>query len=225
MTFVIGFKDPQTKIFKLAGDRMWSNEMFRVTHRDAKVFHKPEVNALMGFSGSYLQGELLRYTWKPPVRNDESLSEYIHGPMRRSILECFQENHYGYLRDHEDSDNDSDTYGGFIFVLENRLFEFTADSSILEHPEVCCIGSGAETGLGAYHVLDFLSTISLSTISFDERVNAIFHAVSQVTPFVSVEHDVVALYGQFPQEEESQELDPYQLTPSRIPLSNGGQKR
>jgi len=119
--------------------------------KDPKVFKNRDF--LIAFTYSFRMGQLLRYSFYPPLRHpDKDVMEYMCTDFIEAVRECFEEG--GFKLD--------DDTGGPLFLVgyEGRVFEIQDDFQVCEvQDDVFCAGAGGPYAAGALHILNGYSDL------------------------------------------------------------------
>lgn len=189
MTCVIGYKTDNGVY--IGGDTLASNGYLNTIRQDGKVFERGEF--LIGFSGSYRVGQLLRYKLNVPEQpSDMDDYEYMVTFFIDSVRELFAEN--GVMGK---DDNDTDKGGLFLVAYHRELYSVDYDFQVgIPAYGYDAIGSGAEVALGAMYVLNDFG------LEPEEKISRAILAASELTPFVGGD---ITIYKQ----EYNEELDKF----------------
>ena len=147
MTCIIGLVDENKNIY-MGGDSAAVKGYTIVTRKDPKVFKKD--NVIIGFCGSWRMGQLLRWSFKPPIKTESiDIEEYMNTSFINSIRKCLSSG--GFL-----TKKDGEERGGvFLVGIEGRLFRIDSDFHVGENlSNYDAIGCGEEFALGAMYVLE-----------------------------------------------------------------------
>ena len=123
-----------------AGVARWS-----VTIRaDTKVFRNGPY--IMGFTGSFRMGQLLRYSLVPPVPHTWDVDRFMATEFVSAIRDCLRDG--GYARN--DSGNESG--GHFLVGIQGRLYQIESDFQIGRSvDDYQAVGAGEEYAQGSLH--------------------------------------------------------------------------
>jgi hypothetical protein len=118
---------------------------YSVTVRaDTKVFRNSDY--VMGFTGSFRMGQLLRYSLVPPVPTDWDVDRFMVTDFVGSVRTCLREG--GYARN--ESGNESG--GTFLVGISGRLYRIGDDYQIGRSADrYDAAGAGEEFALGALY--------------------------------------------------------------------------
>ena len=151
MTCIVALID-NGKVY-LGGDSAASDEKsgMLVQRTAPKVFKVGQYG--IGFTDSFRMGQVLQYSWKPPVyaptKNNSNLDKFMRTKFVDSVKEAFQENGYGKFGA---STEEGDEGGVFIIAVAGTGRIFTMESDF--HVGECDIpymaeGSGQQVALGS----------------------------------------------------------------------------
>jgi ATP-dependent protease HslVU (ClpYQ) peptidase subunit len=150
------------KVF-MGGDSAASDEksglILQVT--DPKVFKVGQFG--IGFCDSFRMGQILQYSWTPPIYKPttgfKNLDKFMRTKFVESIKEAYQENGYGRFGNNASEDGDE---GGIIIIaVQNtgRIFIMDVDYHISEvDVEYLAEGSGQQVALGSLHSTSAVKT-------------------------------------------------------------------
>jgi len=142
------------KVF-LGGDSAASDEKSGLILQttDPKVFKVGQFG--IGFCDSFRMGQILQYSWTPPIYKPTSgfknLDKFMRTRFIESIKEAFQEHGYGKFGG---GTEDGDEGGIILIAVQNtgRLFTMDVDFHIAEiDVEYTAEGSGQQVALGSLH--------------------------------------------------------------------------
>lgn len=137
----------------LGGDAAASDEKSGLILQttDAKVFKIGQYG--IGFTDSFRMGQILQYSWKPPVYNPtkgfKNLDKFMRTRFVQSVKECYQEHGYGKFGSNtEDGDE-----GGIIIIAvqgTGRIYIMDVDFHISQiDVDYLAEGSGQQVALGS----------------------------------------------------------------------------
>jgi hypothetical protein len=163
----------------IGGDSAGSNASWGLTVRnDKKVF----VNSgfAMGFTSSFRMGQLLAYTFIPPVPElDTDLMKFMVNTFIVAVRNCFKDGGYA------SKTNDVEAAGNFLVGYRGRLFEIGNDYQVGEASSgLDTVGCGAELALGSLYATAAMKPRSriLTALKIAEQcsagVRAPFHIVT-----------------------------------------------
>jgi ATP-dependent protease HslVU (ClpYQ) peptidase subunit len=144
----------ENKVF-LGGDAAASDDksglIFQRT--DPKVFKVGQFG--IGFVDSFRMGQILQYSWTPPVYKPTSgyrnLDKFLRTRFVESVKEAFKENGYG---NQNPGTEDGDEGGIFIITVQGagRIFTMDSDFHIGEADvQYMAEGAGQELALGSLY--------------------------------------------------------------------------
>lgn len=140
----------------LGGDSAASDEKSGLILQttDPKVFKVGQYG--IGFVDSFRMGQILQYSWTPPVykptKGFKNLDKFMRTKFIQSIKEAFQE--HGYGRFGNNAPEDGDEGGIIIIAVQNtgKIFIMDVDFHISEvDMEYLAEGSGQQVALGSLH--------------------------------------------------------------------------
>ena len=147
MTCIVGLVH-EGSVF-IGGDSAGVNERLDVFVRaDEKVFTKGSM--VLGFSGSFRMGQLLRYSFNPP---DQTIGEddfaYLCGPWVGSLSECMKVNGCATIKDNEIGFN-----GDFLLGFNGALYRIHEDFQVAKRTEPYnSCGCASDYAIGAMSML------------------------------------------------------------------------
>ena len=145
MTCIVGMVH-NDKVY-IGGDSCSSDDSEKFTRRDPKVFHMDDM--LIGFSGSWRFGQILRYKFTPPEKKDEQEDfEYLVTEWLDALRQSCKENGLTKVDDNEESWDGSALigYNGSLYILDEDL---NIGEPLTDY---AAIGSGSSVALGALYV-------------------------------------------------------------------------
>lgn len=125
-----------------------------VSRKDEKVFKVGDF--IIGCTGSFRMIQLLRYTFKPPVREEgQDVHEFMCTKFVDAVRECFKEG--GWLQ----KDKEVERGGCFLVAYENRLFCIEGDFQVGErYDRFAAIGCGESYAEAAMYTSAAISGIN-----------------------------------------------------------------
>ena len=166
MTCIIALRDKENKVW-LAGDKMASNSFSHSLVKDPKVFKVGDF--YFGFTDSFYMGQLLKYSFVLPERQEgASDSQYLFQDVRVALTNLFDQNEFG-IKDRGTLECPDLVFGEFLMVYKDSIFLVQANMSFLEYDMATC-GSGAQVAQGVLTALmenTDLSTENLLTKTMD----------------------------------------------------------
>lgn len=138
MTCIIGLVHNEK--VHIAGDSAGISGTNLTIRADPKVFRNGPF--LIGFSGSFRVGQLLRYALKPPIHPDGMDDyEYMVVEFVKSVRLCLK-------------DNGFDSGPIFLVGYKNQLYQVDTDFQVgIPLYRIAAIGCGSQIALGAVHAL------------------------------------------------------------------------
>lgn len=147
MTAIVGLVD-HGHVY-LAGDSAGVAGLVLTVRADAKVFRNGPY--VMGFSGSFRMGQLLRYSLTPPEPVVEDLDRFMVTTFINSVRDCLKAG--GFAR----KDSEVESAGFFLVGVHGRLFEIESDYQVGESVDpYLAIGCGLDLARGALHATEHL---------------------------------------------------------------------
>jgi len=151
----------ENKVF-LGGDAAASDDksglIFQRT--DPKVFKVGQFG--IGFVDSFRMGQILQYSWTPPIYKPTSgyrnLDKFLRTRFVESVKEAFKENGYG---NQNPGTEDGDEGGIFIITVQGagRIFTMDSDFHIGEADvQYMAEGAGQELALGSLYSIAQIKT-------------------------------------------------------------------
>lgn len=141
MTCIVGLIH-QDKVY-IGGDSAGVAGTSLIVRADEKVFTND--NFIMGFTGSFRMGQLLRYSLHPPkFHADEDIFKYMVTDFVNAVRECLKNGGFAT------KDKEEERAGTFLMGFKGRLFKIEADYQVGESgkPFDAC-GCGDDIALGA----------------------------------------------------------------------------
>lgn len=152
MTCVVAYKD-KSNIIYIGADTAGSSTATHsiLTRKDPKVFILGK-SMIVGFSGSYRDGQLIMVKFSPPPHNEDQYSDfgYMCGPFIDGIRELYKNN--GRIK--ESSDTPDETEANLIVIYNNEIYKIYEDFHVeLSSDPFNACGSGEDVALGAMSIL------------------------------------------------------------------------
>jgi len=146
MTCIVGVvaREGRDGQIYVGGDSAGVSNHDLVVRADQKVF----VNGpyVMGFSGSYRMGQLLRYSFKPPRPMFRRLEKFMVTTFIDAVRECLKKG--GYLHVKEGTE-EAET-ASFVVGVMGRLFIIESDLQVAaSHDGFVTVGSGSSVASGS----------------------------------------------------------------------------
>lgn len=136
--------------------------------KDAKVFLNGTF--LIGFTTSFRMGQLLRYSFKPPVHPEGvDTYEFMVTAAINSMRTCLKDG--GFSK----KDKEAEEGGTFLVGYRGRLFEINSDYQVAEPLDhMAAVGAGEQVACGALYALLDLDPEQriLRALEVAERFNA-----------------------------------------------------
>lgn len=142
MTCIVGVVD-EGRVFIGADSMAGNTATYLVTPRvQPKVFRNGEM--LIGYTTSFRMGQLLQYSFKPPVRRqDQDVSEFFCVDVVNALRDCFKEAGFAGKQ------NEREEGGVFLVGYEGRLFVIESDYQVGEYAEYMAVGCGESLAIGS----------------------------------------------------------------------------
>lgn len=135
---------------------------------DQKVFRNGPF--LIGFTTSFRMGQLLRYSFSPPVRVfGQDLYAYMVTDFINGVRECLKGGGFA------ERDKDVEKGGNFLVGYAGRLFAIESDYQVGEESSgLSACGTGSDTALGALYATATLPPLDRIRIALEaaERFSA-----------------------------------------------------
>ena len=146
MTCVVAVVDEHGGIH-FGSDSLGSDGHTCTVLSDPKIFQNGEF--LMGFSGNFRLGQLLRYSLTPPPRlEDQDTKEYLCTSFIDSVKQALAHGDYsiGPSLNDDEIDNVSSMRGDFLIGYRTQIFVIQSDFSLIHAVnDFAGIGSGSES--------------------------------------------------------------------------------
>ena len=142
MTCIVGIIDE--KNVWVGGDSAGSANNLLIIRKGSKVFKNKEY--LIGFSGSFRMGDVLRYEFKPPTCPTKQINRFIINKFVPELKETLRKT--GAL---STTESNVDTgLGGILIAVNGKLFSIHSDFQVGESADGFeALGSGNQIALGA----------------------------------------------------------------------------
>ena len=162
---------------------MASNGISHYLVKDPKVFQVGDF--YFGFTDSFYMGQLLKYSFVPPERQEGiSDSQYLFQDVRVALTNLFDQNEFG-IKDRGTLDCPDLVFGEFLMVYKERIFLVQANMSFLEYDITTC-GSGAQVAQGV-----LLALMENTDLSMEETLTKTMDIVNRNCVGVSKELDII----------------------------------
>lgn len=145
MTAIAGFCE-NGKVW-IGGDSAGVSGWDLSVRADQKVFRNGEF--LFGFTSSFRMGQLLRYSFNPPVQKErQDVCAYMVTDFVNALRDCLKSG--GYAR----RESETESAGTFLVGYRGRLFQIGSDYQVGEARDgYDACGCGAAISLGALFAL------------------------------------------------------------------------
>jgi ATP-dependent protease HslVU (ClpYQ) peptidase subunit len=149
MTCIVGIE--YNKTVYIGGDSCAAAGYDVHTRFDEKVF--PNGPVLMGFTSSFRMGQILRYSFSPPVHKAGiSNMSYLTNNFIDAIRKNFSKK--GFIKT---SKNNQEEGGTFLLGYKKKLYVVYDDFQVAEPMDgYAAAGSGSSVALGAMHALSYV---------------------------------------------------------------------
>lgn len=162
---------------------MASNSFSHSLVKDPKVFRVGDF--YFGFTDSFYMGQLLKYSFVPPERQEGAQdSKYLFQDVRVALTNLFDQNEFG-IKDRGTLECPDLVFGEFLMVYKDSIFLVQANMSFLEYDMATC-GSGAQVAQGVLTAL--MENTDLST---EDLLTKTMDIVSRNCVGVSKELDII----------------------------------
>ena len=143
MTCIAGIVD--SNHIWLGGDSAGTAFSALQIRSDPKVFSNE--GYVMGITGSYRMGQLLRYALKMPVYDESiDINKFMVTDFINAVRTCFKDGGYQY------TDNGRDSAGTFLVGFHGHLFFIDSDYQVGElYCSYVAIGAGEDVALGSLY--------------------------------------------------------------------------
>jgi ATP-dependent protease HslVU (ClpYQ) peptidase subunit len=138
----------------MGGDSAGVGGLDIMVRKDTKVFKVD--NFIIGYTSSFRMGQLLRFSFKPPLY-DQSMDvyEYMCTLFIEELRKCLKDGGYSKI------DNNVEEGGNFLVGHKGRLFEIFSDYQVAENEcDYAACGCGASYALGSFFVSNKLKNMS-----------------------------------------------------------------
>lgn len=141
MTCIVGVVH-KNKVY-IGGDSAGVSNLDVIVRADSKVFTNKDF--VFGFTSSFRMGQLLRYAFTPPTRNEhQDVYEYMVTEFVDQVRKCFRVG--GYAKKH----NEVESGGTFLVGYHGRLFSIQNDYQVGESSlPYDAVGCGESYALGS----------------------------------------------------------------------------
>lgn len=144
MTCIVGMVDKKSKKVVMGADSAGTDGALNQSIRkDTKIFYNGEF--LIGCTSSFRMTQLLRFSFRPPLRGDKDIYEYMCTDFVNAVRECFKSG--GFLQKFTDGDEKG---GVFLVAHKDRLFSILTDFQVQENLNgLDACGCGESYALGS----------------------------------------------------------------------------
>lgn len=155
MTCIVALRVPNLCVW-VGGDSGAFKEDEITQRVNEKVFYNGEF--LIGFSGSFRVGQLIRYSFSPPpVLDPENIMKYFVVDFVDSLKDCLRAK--GNLKTNESGEECHEC--DIVVAYKDKVVSIESDFNVGDpFDEYVSIGSGALYALGALSALDGLNEIT-----------------------------------------------------------------
>lgn len=143
MTCIVGLKNAENVY--IGADSAGVSGFDLIIRADAKVFYNGAF--LIGFTTSFRMGQLLRYSFQPPVYHpDDDLFRFMATDFVNGVRQCLRDG--GFAQ----KSNEQESGGAFLVGYRGRLFVIESDYQVGEHADdFAAIGCGAQVAFGSLY--------------------------------------------------------------------------
>ncbi len=180
MTCIIGILEENGDIY-MGGDSAGASGNSLSIRADRKVFINEDY--IMGFTGSFRMGQLLRYNFKPPkFYEDFGLYSFMVNEFINGIRKCLKKGGFAKKKDEVEKG------GLFLVGYKSKLFVVDSDYQVGETIDnFASIGSGSEVALGSLY-----STKDLNKRS-EYRISLALESAEHFTVYVRKPFKIIQL--------------------------------
>jgi 20S proteasome alpha/beta subunit len=166
----------------LAGDSAGVAGLSISIRADKKVFVNKKF--VMGFTSSFRMGQLLQYSFKPPVhKKGVPDMEYMVTSFVTAIRKCFKDHGFGHMTEGRDNSG-----GTFLVGYNGRLYRIESDFQVGEtFVPYEAVGCGSDIALGA------LFALSGVIMEPEDRLQLALEAASKFSAGVEAPYNFVKL--------------------------------
>lgn len=177
MTVIVGLVDGNTVV--MGGDSAGVSGKDITVRRDSKVFTVGEF--VIGFTSSFRMGQLLRFSFVPPVHpEDVDVEQFMCTSFVNAVRDCLKTGGYAWKTSDEESG------GEFLVGYRGRLFKICSDYQVgesLDGYDACGCGESYALGVLAATVMwsaDRRVTAALEIAAkFSSGVRGPFNVITQ----------------------------------------------
>lgn len=172
MTCIVGIKY-KNKVF-IGGDSAAVDGYSVNARRDKKVFRNGKF--LIGFSGSFRMGQIMRFHFTPPKHNpSKSDYEYMCVDFVKKMQKTFESNGF----DGQNKRSEKETCGQMLIGYNSELYEIGEDYQVgIVYDNFNAIGAGYDLALGSLYTTNALEANGL-VISPEEKIQYALDASSK----------------------------------------------
>ena len=180
MTCIVGILEENGDIY-MGGDSAGSDGNSLSIRADEKVFINEDY--IMGFTGSFRMGQLLRYSFKPPkFYGDTDLYSFMVNEFINEVRKCLKKGGFAEKKDEVEKG------GLFLVGYKSKLFVVERDYQVGEMIDnFISIGSGSNVALGSLY-----STKDLN-IKSEDRINLALKSAEHFTVYVRKPFKIIQL--------------------------------
>jgi len=183
MTCIVGWV--QDGKVTIGGDSAGVAGYFSIQRADEKVFINGE--CIFGFTSSFRMGQLLRYKFKAPARNEkQDDDDYIHTTFIDSVMSCLKDNGFARIKENE-------LYGGtFLFGYRGKLYQIENDFQVGKSSfPFDAVGCGCELALGALHAV--YNSPGSTALTPEEKIRIALMAATEFSAGVRPPYVILSL--------------------------------
>lgn len=145
MTCIVAIKEKNNIYFGGDSAAIDAGTLSIAVRNDAKVFRNKKM--LIGFSGSFRAGQLMRFKFKPPEhKKGVDDYEYMCTDVVKKIQKCFEDNGL----DGHNKKQEKETSVHLLIAYNGTIYEIDIDYQVgIPAENYCSIGGGSDLALGA----------------------------------------------------------------------------
>jgi hypothetical protein len=149
MTCIVGFVGDDGAVW-MGGDSAGISGIDLCIRADTKVFTRGPF--IMGFTGSFRMGQILRYQLETPAHPDGmSDSEYMNTCFIDAVRDCLKKGGFAAKRD------EVERGGNFLVGYHGKLYDIQSDYQVAEYTDhYASVGCGYAYALGALYMMDVI---------------------------------------------------------------------
>jgi ATP-dependent protease HslVU (ClpYQ) peptidase subunit len=178
MTCIVALKVPNVCVW-VGGDSGAFKEDEISQRSCEKVFYNGDF--LIGFSGSFRVGQLIKYSFSPPpIKDPENIMRYFVVDFIDSLKECLRSK--GNLKTNESGEECHEC--DIIVAYKDKVVSIESDFNVGDHLDnYISIGSGALYALGALSAIEEIDNLTPEQKILKSLFASEKHSPSVVQPF------------------------------------------